>query len=305
MLHTMMRALRDAGLNVRIICSEMPEAPATWTADGVPYAQLDAPAAEAWLRATRPRVIVTHHHYAERAVILSRDVAAKSVLVLHNDHDQPALTAGPDVCVYNTDWVQKSLAARYPQVDRARALIVHPPVIPAEHRAAGGTHVTLVNLNRHKGVRTWRRAARLLPRLPFLGVTGAHGEQVTRPLHPNMRVIPQTSNMRRDVWARTRVLMIPSIYESYGMAGVEALASGIPVIAHPTPGLQEALGDAALFVDRADVHAWVRAIRSLYNDGPRRAAAAAAARARSMFLADQTRAELALWVEEIRGLAGG
>jgi glycosyltransferase involved in cell wall biosynthesis len=104
------------------------------------------------------------------------------------------------------------------------------------------------------------------------------------------------------VWAQTRVLMVPSVHESYGMAAVEALASGIPVIAHPTPGLREALGDAGTFVDRADVRAWVAAIKELYPDGERWDAAVASGFARSAFLADQMNTEIKQWVEAVQAL---
>jgi glycosyltransferase involved in cell wall biosynthesis len=190
-------------------------------------------------------------------------------------------------------------------VDRAPGLVVHPPVIPGEHEAERtGQHVTLVNISRHKGVDTWRGAARILPELPFLGVTGAHGRQVHRPRLPNMRVIGQTSDMRRHVWARTRVLLAPSLYESYGMAAVEALASGLPVIAHPTPGLREALGDAGVWVERDDIDGWADMIRELYPAGGRRREVAAAARARSAFLARQVVVELQQWTDAVSGLVG-
>ncbi|MTE20277.1 glycosyltransferase [Streptomyces sp. TRM43335] len=305
MLHTMMRALADAGRDVLVVCSAMEEAPATWHVDGVPYASLPPDAAEAAIRAGRPRAVVTHHDFAERAITLARGIGARSVLLVHSDFDLPAraLAFGPDLCVYNTEWVRASLTGRYPETTRGESIVVRPPVLPGEHRApVTGDRVTLVNLNRDKGVETWRGAAAALRRLPFLGVQGAHGRQVLRPILPNMRIIPQTSNMRRDVWARTRVLLMPSVYESYGMAGVEALASGIPVIAHPTPGLREALGEAGVFVDRADVPAWAREIRALYRDGDRRAEACAAAAARSAFLADQARTELDTWVQAVEGL---
>ncbi|MFI7020964.1 glycosyltransferase [Streptomyces sp. NPDC050164] len=86
------------------------------------------------------------------------------------------------------------------------------------------------------------------------------------------------------------------------MAAVEALASGIPVIAHPTPGLREALGDAGTFVDRADYRAWGNTIRDLYRTGDPRAEATAAALERSAVLADQTREELKLWTSAVQEL---
>lgn len=307
MLHTMMRALHQAGRRVLVVCSDMPEAPDTWSVDGVPYAHVPGEHGEAFLRTVAPRVVVTHHDYAPRAIAQARAIGARSVLLVHSDFDIAAqgLIARPDLAVYNTEWVLKSLGSRYLEVDQVPRLVVHPPVDPAEHRTPGtGRHVTLVNLNRHKGVDTWHAVARSLPWLPFLGVTGGHGPQVLTPRPANTRVIPQTSDMRRDVWAHTRVLLMPSVYESYGLAAVEALASGLPVIAHPTPGLREALGDAAVFVDRDDTRAWTATVREVYQATTRRTRLTAAARERSAFLERQSRTELAAWVDVIRDLAG-
>jgi len=58
-------------------------------------------------------------------------------------------------------------------------------------------------------------------------------------------------------------LLMPSLYESYGRTAVEALVSGIPVIASPTPGLKESLGDAGIFCDAEKPEQWVEAIKSL------------------------------------------
>lgn len=308
MLHAMMRALHRAGVSVAVVCSDMPEAPAAWRVDGVPYLHAAPEAAESLLRTMGPRVLVTHHDYATRAIDHARTIGARPVLLVHSDFDvaAQALAAGPELVVYNTEWVLKSLAARYAEVDQMPRLVVHPPVVPGEHRAPGtGRHVTLVNLNRHKGVDTWRAAARSLPWLPFLGVTGGHGPQVLTPRLANTRIIGQTSDMRRDVWAHTRILLMPSVYESYGMAAVEALASGIPVIAHPTPGLREALGDAAVFLDRADTRAWTATVREVYQATARRARLTTAARERSALLERQASAELQAWVDVVRGLAAG
>lgn len=72
-------------------------------------------------------------------------------------------------------------------------------------------------------------------------------------------------------------------------------------IAHCAPGLREALGDAALFLDGQEVPSWVTVIEELHADGDRRAEAVAAL-ARSAFLADQADAELKAWSEAVQAL---
>ncbi|MBQ1163612.1 glycosyltransferase, partial [Streptomyces sp. A73] len=72
--------------------------------------------------------------------------------------------------------------------------------------------------------------------------------------------------MAERVYGRTRVLLMPRSYESWGRAGCEALASGIPVEAHPTPGLCESLGEAGVYVDRNDLDGYEAVLRKLLED---------------------------------------
>jgi glycosyltransferase involved in cell wall biosynthesis len=59
---------------------------------------------------------------------------------------------------------------------------------------------------------------------------------------------------------------MPSKDETWGRTAVEAMSSGIPVIAAPTPGLKECCEDAALFVERDNIKEWVRLLRRLSTD---------------------------------------
>jgi glycosyltransferase involved in cell wall biosynthesis len=140
-----------------------------------------------------------------------------------------------------------------------------------------------------------------MPDIGFLAVTGAYGQQLLPDL-PNVEVIGQVpgEHMRERVYGRTRVLIMPSSYESWGRAGAEALASGIPVIAHPTPGLSEALADGGIFVDRADLAGYEAVIRKL-QDPAEYELAGKRARARSADL--DPAAELGVWCTSVEALA--
>src|SRR5690606_37440896 len=105
--------------------------------------------------------------------------------------------------------------------------------------------------------------------------------------------------LRDQVYARTRVLLVPSRMESWGRVVVEALASGIPVVAAPTPGLVESLADAGVFCEAGDVDAWEASLRKL-DDPAEWSAASERALHRSKEL--DPSADLAAWVEAIESL---
>lgn len=137
-----------------------------------------------------------------------------------------------------------------------------PVMDPDDYATEPGECVTQINLSSAKGASVTLRAARSLPQVPFLAVRGGYGNQA-QVRQPNVEVQPVTPDVRDDVYARTRILLMPSVQETWGRCGVEAMCSGIPVIAAPTPGLRESLGKAGVFAPRNKVGMWVAEIQKL------------------------------------------
>jgi glycosyltransferase involved in cell wall biosynthesis len=164
--------------------------------------------------------------------------------------------------------------------------------------------VTIVNLDSNKVGRFWR-IARRLPDIHFLAVRGGYGFQIIpRRIPRNVEVLEHVPSDRMDelVWSRTALLLMPSLRESWGMTATEALQRGIPVIAHPTPGLRESLGDAGIFVDRADWRTWSHYIRTMLADPGGYARRSEASRRRARELVVQSRDGLAHFVRSIEEL---
>lgn len=66
-----------------------------------------------------------------------------------------------------------------------------------------------------------------------------------------------------------RVFVMPSRTEGLGMAAVEALQAGVPVVASDVGGLPEVVGDAGILVPPGDAPALAAAIRrALDGDHP-------------------------------------
>ena len=77
-----------------------------------------------------------------------------------------------------------------------------------------------------------------------------------------MKYVGQNPDIRK-ILKDTRILLIPSEYESWGQVAIEAASCGIPVIASNATGLKESLGEAGIFCERGDTKSWIEAIKSL------------------------------------------
>jgi hypothetical protein len=166
------------------------------------------------------------------------------------------LVGVPDLTLFSSELLQR----RHEWL--APSLVVHPPIVAADYATEPGGRITLVNLTEEKGASVFWALAERLPDHEFLGVRGWGPQCVPTTVPTNVELVGPVDDMRA-VYARTRVLLAPSVYESFGRVPLEAGVSGIPTIAHPAEGLREALGAAPLWVDRDDIDAWVDAVRSL------------------------------------------
>jgi glycosyltransferase involved in cell wall biosynthesis len=72
-----------------------------------------------------------------------------------------------------------------------------------------------------------------------------------------------------DLYARADVVVVPSLYEGFGLPVLEAMARGVPVVASNRSSLPEVAGDAAVLVDPEDRQALRGAIEQAIHESDR------------------------------------
>ena len=210
----------------------------------------------------RPDVYVSQLRDVPVTAARARGYGVPLVVIQHGTlHPVPRdrVAANPALTVFNSQWMMEQSGS--PE----RSIVIHPPVVAETYQTDPGDLVTMVNLTGPKGAGLFWEVAGRMPETGFLAVRGWYAEQDIRDL-PNVTVLEHLDGrlMRDQVYARTRILLVPSGYESWGRVATEAMCSGIPVIAHKAEGgLAENLGDAAIWADRDDPEEWVRQIRRL------------------------------------------
>lgn len=247
---------------------------------------------------TRPDVVVSHLGDWGQGALYAARWSVPSVRMVHGYADDNAerLDARPTALA-----VFASQALATATGWSGNQLVAHPPVHADRYRTEPGRLVTLSNLSELKGGDLFRRVATELRDVAFLGVEGGWGKQVAE-MPPNVEVIAPDEDMR-TVLARTRVLLMPSERESYGRCAVEAACSGIPTIAHPSPGLMEAMGDAAIWLDRDDLDAWVETIRTFQDSAVWQAASERASAHAATLEPEATISRVATAVEALAKVA--
>lgn len=197
-------------------------------------------------------VLITHLDCTSLAMTLAVDLDKPLVHVVHNHAQLGYWNVPPhkaQLVVFNSHWIAMNETYK-DEPWPGRSVIIHPIIEPEKYRCERGNKITLCNPTEGKGIHTLYRIAEEMPDYEFLVVEGIYGEPVAPPhlpdswvdAHPNIEFMKNDPDFR-NVLRKTKVLLMPSNYESYGRCAVEACCAGIPVIVHPTQGLWEALGD--------------------------------------------------------------
>lgn len=265
-----------------------------------------------YARTYGPDILATHLDLTFLAEQLAIDSGLPLAHFVHNEIGQGNNRQGPigfhrvpaehcQLAIHNSHWVARAFA--YKQVPE---VIIHPVVEPDRYRCERGDKITFINPTPDKGADTFYALSKALPHREFLVVKSVYGEQIAPPNidgrnFPNVEVMEHTADVR-EAFRKSKVVLMPSIYESYGRVAVESACSGIPAIAHPTEGLLEALGaenedwvidfaryslnqhrqyqkfetpeqlrggwvsGAGIFCDRNDTDSWASQIERLFTD---------------------------------------
>jgi glycosyltransferase involved in cell wall biosynthesis len=223
------------------------------------------------------------------------------VLVMHNSFRMKFLKEFKKILpnnlylIHNSEWIKK-----YYEPLGIPSIVVYPPVSWQDYSVTSSKEfVSLINMNENKGGKIFLEICKRMPDVRFLGVKGAYDKQMMKSLK-NLVLIDNTPQIK-EIYSRTGILLMPSKYESWGRTAVEAMSSGIPVIAHPTPGLVESCGSAGIFCDRDDIDSWIKEIRKLKTDSSYYEEKSKACLARARELDPEPQLEkMSKWLEEIK-----
>jgi glycosyltransferase involved in cell wall biosynthesis len=101
-------------------------------------------------------------------------------------------------------------------------------------------------------------------------------------IESNVRFLGFVPTETLRVFYRAATLFaFPSLYEGFGLAPLEAMACGTPVVASDIPALVEAVGTAALLVSPDNVFDIARGLREILLDSERRRSLSIAGRAQA------------------------
>lgn len=224
------------------------------------------------LAALDANVVIGQNELSLPAVLAANKIGAVSMVNIHTPPKYGRTVNESmrfaDYAIYNT----RVAAEEWGEPD---GLVVHPPISPLpDQLLTGGDAYTLLSSLLNKGVEVVLKLAEKYPDQRFIIVRSpaepTHGlkdieEKVAR--LPNVELRPRVApedviNYLRE----TRILLVPSRYETYGMSAIEAAGYGIPCVHVDTPHVREGIGEAAVLVPPLNVEATDKGIKAIEKD---------------------------------------
>lgn len=294
------KALVRAGHDVHVCHRDERHAPSrSFTLDGVVIHHFDdrlmlgsMHAADIVMTQCLPSALSVVHGTA-------RAMGKPIAMLVHSDFHQVLSRwrdAKPELTIFNSRWLRDVFLTYRRDFDY---VVVNPvnrfPVEPLPP----GDKVTMVNLSHAKGVDVFAEIAPRMPDIDFMGIAGGYGNQqlVTT---PNSIMYPPTDDMRA-VYEQSKLVIMPSRYESWGLVPMEAASFGRPSVVIDTPGLRENVGDSAVLVKSHDPAAWVAGIEEALTDYD---ALTAKALVRAAHHHEMTTTRLAAFVAAVETIGG-
>ena len=219
-----------------------------------------------WLRTLLPRVL------RRAALVLTVSETMRGEIVEHYRLAPDRVAVVPNGC----------------DAERFAGAGPRPAGLPARYLLFVGTLEPRKNLARL--LEAHRRLRETTPGAPPLVIAGGIGwrvEGLVRDLEAHtrsgdVRVLGYVEDaLVPALYAHATALLLPSLYEGFGIPVLEAMAAGCPVVTARRGGLPEVGGDAAVYVDPEDPGDIARGVAQLIADDGLRRRLATAGRGRA------------------------
>ena len=215
------------------------------------------------------RMVIGQNELSLAAVRAAKGAKAVSVVSVHTP---PRYGRNLAEAMYETEYAIYNTYTSAVEWGEPNALVVHPPISPLPSKTyTKGDAYTLLSSLRNKGVETVLELAHMYPDQRFIVVRSpaepTHGlpdieDRVAK--LPNVELHPRVSPEQVEKYFKqTRILLVPSRYETYGMSAIEAAGFGIPTVHVDTPHVREGIGDGAILVPPMNAQATAAGIDTI------------------------------------------
>ena len=126
-------------------------------------------------------------------------------------------------------------------------------------------YITFINPTKSKGADVFYELAKAFPKKKFMVVEGGYypHHQLIKYDLPNVSVHKNTENIIDDIYLKSKIVLQPSRFETYGMVASETRAMGLPCIINGnSEGLKENIGKIGLYAFTPEKDATKKTIKS-------------------------------------------
>lgn len=227
------------------------------------------------------RVVIGQNELSLPGVKAAHESGAVSVVSVHTP---PKYGGNIKKAVYHADYAVYNTRAAATKWNDAQSLVIHPPISPMpSNTSTKGNAYTLLSSLVNKGVQVVLDLAKahadkrfIIVRSPAEATHGLKNLEELADQLPNVELVPRVSpdNVYKYL-EQTRILLVPSKYETYGMSAIEAAGYGIPSIHVDTPDVREGIGEAAYLIKPLSLEGATKGIQEieanyhLYSDRAR------------------------------------
>lgn len=250
-LHQFLRDIQADGHEVSVLLPEKEQIEITHY-HGIKVFETDEPDWRDYLKV--PDLVITQLDYSEIVINHCMKIGQRVVQIehCHIARDNKHLLNPKVVNIFNAPNIKKLCNQECGGVEGKTFTILPPCPDYSKHATENIKYrqfITMVNPSKQKGGDIIYKLAELMPERKFMVVEGGYypWAQDVRFGLPNVVIQPNTQDMIKEVYMKSRIVLQPSRWETYGMVSAEARSCGIPTIVSKASGLLDNHGVVALY----------------------------------------------------------